>query len=123
MAKFVEKFTYLLQYVSYIEEEKAKVQHFLNFLPIPYKEMIEFDNLKTMDEAARKAILCYELFKNRREFQNHGKERIEIRLEWGQIDRNQNILNFLEITITRINSTRRMQISQHSLRLGPNGWN
>ena len=36
----------------------------LELLTSPYKERIEFDNPKTMDEAVRKAILCYQHFKN-----------------------------------------------------------
>ena len=68
--EFVTKFTNLLSYVPYIWEEKEKVQRFLNCLPIVYKEKIEFDNPKTMDEAVRKARLCYQQFKGKGE---HGK--------------------------------------------------
>ena len=35
-----------------------------------YKEKIEFDNPKTMDEAVRKDRLCYQYFKGKNE---HGK--------------------------------------------------
>ena len=55
--EFVTKLTNLLRYVPYIREEKAKVQRFLNCFPAVYKEKIEFDNLKNMDEAVRKARL------------------------------------------------------------------
>ena len=58
--EFVTKFTNLLRYVPYILEEKEKVQRFLNYLPTLYKEKIEFDNPKTMDEVVRKARLCYQ---------------------------------------------------------------
>ena len=68
--EFVTKFTNLLSYVPYICEEKAKVQRFLNYLPAVYKEKIEFDNPKTMDEVVRKSRLCYQQFKGRGE---HGK--------------------------------------------------
>ena len=68
--EFVTKFTNLLRYVPYIHEEKAKVQSFLNCLPVVYKEKIEFDNPKTMDEAVRKARLCYQQFKGKG---GHGK--------------------------------------------------
>ena len=57
--EFVTKLTNLLRYVPYIREDKAKVQKFLNFFPVVYKERIEFDNPKTMDEVVRKARLCY----------------------------------------------------------------
>ena len=68
--EFVTNFTNLLRYVPYIREEKEKVQRFLNFFPVVYKEKIEFDNPKTMDEAVRKARLCYQQFKGKNE---HGK--------------------------------------------------
>ena len=37
------------------------------FLPLSYKDKIEFDMPKTMDEAIMKAKLCYLLFKHRSE--------------------------------------------------------
>ena len=46
------------------------MQRFLNCLPAVYREKIEFDNPKTMDEAVRKARLCYQQFKGKGE---HGK--------------------------------------------------
>ena len=58
--EFVTKFTSLLRYVPYIREEKAKVQRFVSSLPLAMRERIEFDNSKTMDEAIRKARLCYQ---------------------------------------------------------------
>lgn len=57
--EFITKFTSLLRYVPYIREEKAKVQWFVNSLPLAMRERIEFDNPKTMDEAIRKARICY----------------------------------------------------------------
>ena len=65
--EFVTKFTNLLLYVPYIIEDKEKLQRFLNFLHTIYKERIEFDNLKMMDEVVLKAILCYQEFKGKME--------------------------------------------------------
>ena len=56
--EFVTKFTNPLRYVPYIPKEKAKVKRFLNCLSAVYKEKMDFDNPKTMDEAVRKARLC-----------------------------------------------------------------
>eukprot|EP00253_Pinus_taeda_P011685 PITA_11685 len=69
--EFVTKFTSLLRYVPYICEEKGKVQRFVSSLPLTMRERIEFDNPKTMDEAIRKARLCYQQNKSKRE--NSGK--------------------------------------------------
>lgn len=67
MDKLVAKFTNLLRYVPYIKEEKATMQHFLNFLPFPHKERIEFDNPKRIDEVVGKERLCYQQFKSKGE--------------------------------------------------------
>ena len=60
------KFLSLFRYVSYIVDKKPKVQWFLSCLPYHIKDIIEYDNPKTLEEAMRKANLCYE--------QNHKKE-------------------------------------------------
>lgn len=49
--EFITRFTFLLRYVAYIQEEKAKVQCFTSSLPAFMREKLEFDNPKTMDEA------------------------------------------------------------------------
>eukprot|EP00253_Pinus_taeda_P011854 PITA_11854 len=60
MDEFINRFTSLLRYVPYIKEEKAKVQIFVSSLPAYIRERIEFDNPRTMDEAIRKARICYQ---------------------------------------------------------------
>lgn len=60
MDEFINRFTSLLRYVPYLKEEKAKVQTFVSILPMYMRERIEFDNPKTMDEAIRKARICYQ---------------------------------------------------------------
>lgn len=59
MDDFVAKFTNLLRNVPYIHEEK-KVHNFLNFLHLSYKERVEFDSPKMMDNNVQKARICYE---------------------------------------------------------------
>lgn len=59
MDKFVTKFT-SLKYGWYICEEKAKVQHFVSSLLFFMKEMIEFNNPRTMDEVIQKDHIFYQ---------------------------------------------------------------
>ena len=66
MKELNSKFLSLLRYVPYIVDEKPKVQWFLSCLRYHIKDMIEYGNLKTLEEAMRKANFCYE--------QNHKKE-------------------------------------------------
>ena len=60
MKELNSKFLSLLRYMPYIVEKKPQVQWFLNCLPYHIKDKIEYDNPKTLEEAMRKANLCYE---------------------------------------------------------------
>lgn len=51
MEEYLTKFSSVLRYVAYIQDEKDKVQHFPCCLHIFMIEIIEFDNPKTMDES------------------------------------------------------------------------
>ena len=61
------KFLSLLRYVPYIIDEKPKIQRFLSCLPLIFKEWVEYDNPKTLEEAMRKANFYYDQNKNKRE--------------------------------------------------------
>ncbi len=73
MKDMCSKFLCLLRYVPYISEEKPKVQRFLSCLPAVYKDRIEYDNPKTLEEAMRKAKFCYDQNKNRSEHNSNWK--------------------------------------------------
>jgi hypothetical protein len=60
--EFVNKFLELLRYVPYIKDEKEKMQRFISGLPQTYRDRIEFDEPKTLEEAIWKARYCYEQF-------------------------------------------------------------
>ena len=60
MKELNSKFLSLLIYVPYIVDEKPKVQRFLSFLPSYIKDIIEYDNPKTLEEAMRKDNFYYE---------------------------------------------------------------
>jgi len=83
MDEIVSKFTNLLRYVPYLKEEKDKAHRFMNFFPTVYKERIEFDNPKKMDELVRKERLCNHQFKNKGEgFKTcPSKEKFKVNME------------------------------------------
>ena len=60
MKELNSKFLSLLRYVPYIVDKKTKVHQFLSCLPYHIKDRIEYENLKTLEEAMRKANFCYE---------------------------------------------------------------
>ena len=59
MKELNSKFMSLLHYVPYIVDEKPKVQRFSSCLPFHIKDIIEYDNPKTLEEAMQKAYFCY----------------------------------------------------------------
>ena len=65
MEEFVTMVVYLQCYVPYLRDGKVKVDNFIICLPSSYKEKNEFEMPKTMDDAIKKAKLCYHLFKTK----------------------------------------------------------
>ena len=54
MDAFINRFLDLLHYVSYIKEEKVKIQQFLGCLPPSFQNRIEFNMPKTLDTTLHK---------------------------------------------------------------------
>ena len=75
MKELSSKFLSLLRYVPYIIDEKPKIQTFLSCLLTSFKDRIEFDNPKALEEAMRKAYLCYEHSKKRANLSNWNNKR------------------------------------------------
>ena len=67
MKELIRKLLSLLQYIPYIIDENPKIQRFLSCLPFSFKDRIEYDNPKTLEEAMRKVYFCYEQSRNKRE--------------------------------------------------------
>ena len=51
----------------YIIDENTNIQILLSSLPLSFKDIIEYDNPKTLEEAMRKANFCFEQRKNKKE--------------------------------------------------------
>jgi hypothetical protein len=60
MDDLINKYLELLIFVPYIREDKVKIQWFLRFLPQSYKDIIEFNNPKTLTKVFRKARMSYD---------------------------------------------------------------
>ena len=56
MKELSNKFLSLLRYVSYIIDEKPRIQRFLNCLPTSFKDRIEFDNPKHWRKLSERLI-------------------------------------------------------------------
>ena len=53
-----------------IVDDKPKVQQFLSCLPFHIRDIIEYDNPRTLEEAMRKANFCYEQNRKRENMPN-----------------------------------------------------
>ena len=60
MEEYANKFLELLRYVRYIRDDKVKIQLFLSGVSQTYKDRIDFDEPRTLEEAIRKAKYCYD---------------------------------------------------------------
>ena len=58
--QFISRFLELLSYVPYLREEKAKVQRFISGLLVTYRDRIELNVPRSLEEAIRKLKHCYE---------------------------------------------------------------
>ena len=50
----------LLRYFKYIKYDKVKIECFMSGLTQSYKDMIEFDEPRNLEEVIRKAKYCYD---------------------------------------------------------------
>ena len=55
--------------------KKMKIQHFLSGLPQSYKDIIEFYETRTLEEAIRKAKYCYEQSKGKPDYHKTWKDK------------------------------------------------
>ena len=58
--EYTSRFLELLRYVPYLKKKKANIQRFINGLPTTYRDRIEFDKLRSLEEAIHKLKHCYE---------------------------------------------------------------
>lgn len=58
--EYTSRFLELLRYVPYLTEEKAKMQRSISGLSVAFKDRIEFDEPKSLEEIIQKLRHCYE---------------------------------------------------------------
>ena len=75
MEEYANKFFELLRYVKYIKDEKVKIHNFLSGLHQYYKDIIEFNEPRTLKEAIRKAKYCYDQNKGKHDYHKTWKDK------------------------------------------------
>lgn len=58
--EYMSIFLELLRYVPYLKDEKMKIQRFISGLDVAFKDMIEFDEPQSLEEAIKKLKHLYE---------------------------------------------------------------
>lgn len=74
--EYTRIFLELLRYVPYLREEKTEVHRYISGFSVSYRDKIEFDEPRSLEEAIRKLKHCYEQSK-RRVDPNHDLKIIE----------------------------------------------
>ena len=69
--EYTTKFLELLRYVSYLKDEKAKLQRFVNGFQLSFRDQIEYDEPRSLEEVIGKLKHFYEQSKSKNESQ-HG---------------------------------------------------
>jgi hypothetical protein len=77
MEEYENNFLDFKRYVGFIKYEKLKIQRFLRGFPSFYKNNIEFDEPKTLEDTIRKKKYMYEQEKGRETFHNSWKDKKE----------------------------------------------
>ena len=75
MDKYVKKFLDLLTYVDCLKDENIKIQRFLSGLPSFYRDVIQYDEPKSLKEEIRKAKHMYEKNKGKTYFRRSWKDK------------------------------------------------
>lgn len=75
--EYTSRFLEFLRYVPYIKEDKVKIQRFIRGFLVAFKDMIEFDEPRSLEEAIRKLKHSYEKSKCKTKSQQvwKGKEK------------------------------------------------
>jgi hypothetical protein len=63
--EYINKFIELKRYFPYINDENVKMQWFITGMPQSFRDIIEFDEPKTLEDIIQKTRYFYEKLKNK----------------------------------------------------------
>jgi hypothetical protein len=69
MEEYERRFLDLMRYVDFIKDENVKIQRFLSGMPSFYKNKIQYDDPRSLEESIRRSKCLYEKRKGRTFFQ------------------------------------------------------
>eukprot|EP00253_Pinus_taeda_P033935 PITA_33935 len=85
--EYTSRFLELLRYAPYLKDEKAKIQRFINGFPTTYRERIEFNEARSLEESIWKLKHYYEKSKRKDEAKHDLKANEKVKGKWPPIDK------------------------------------
>jgi hypothetical protein len=73
MDAYAKRFMELLRYVPFLKDKKVRVQCFLIGFTQSYKDRIEFDKPKKLEDTIQKTKCCYDRSKHKQEISKYWK--------------------------------------------------
>ena len=58
--EYTSRFLEFLRYVPYLKEDRAKIQRFISGFSVVFKDKIEFEEPRSLEEVIHKLKHCYE---------------------------------------------------------------
>ena len=80
--EYISRFMELLRYVPYLKDEKENIQRLISGFPTTYREHIECDEPRSLEEAIQKLKHCYEQSKRKAETNRDLKRNEKVKRKW-----------------------------------------
>jgi hypothetical protein len=74
-------FLELLKYVSFIKDDKVKIQRYLSGFPLFISDKIQYDDPKTLEETIRRSKFLYDQHKGRETYQKSWEDKKKIKIK------------------------------------------
>jgi len=80
--EYTSRFLELLRYVPYLKEEKANIHRFVSGFHVAFKDVIEFNEPRSLEEAIKKLNHCYEKSKHKYETKQDWRNNAKNKGKW-----------------------------------------
>jgi hypothetical protein len=74
--EYINKFLEMIRYVPYIKDEKVKMQRFISGLPQSFRDIIEFDEPKTLEALSRRQGIAMRNSRIRQNLMRNGRRKV-----------------------------------------------
>lgn len=82
--EYMTKFLEFLRYVPHLKDENKKVQRFVSGFPVAFKDQIEYDEPRSLEEVIKMLKHCYEKLKHKFESTRDWKGNEKTKGKWAK---------------------------------------